>query len=79
MNIRVMGLPGEVPVAVSALKNAPGLWVVAVSGPYANRGDDERVRVYVTALHRDVTADQLAGRACVVCDVGSDCAKEADQ
>jgi hypothetical protein len=60
MNIRVMGLPGEVRAAVAALTACPLVRVIEVHGPYANRGDDERVRMYVTALHRSTDNQEVA-------------------
>lgn len=52
MNIRLMGLPAEVAPVVALLRGCPRLRVIEVHGPYVNRGDDERVRWYVTALRR---------------------------
>ena len=52
MKIRLMGLPAETSQAVRALRNAPGLDVIEVSGPYPHRGDTRLVRVYIEAQLR---------------------------
>jgi hypothetical protein len=52
MKIRLMGLPAETDQAVSALRDARGLDVTEVSGPYPNRGDTRLVRVYIEAQLR---------------------------
>ena len=54
MNIRIMGLPAEVTLAVQALNDAHSLDLIEVSDPYLNRGDSRLVRVYIEAqLHLD--------------------------
>lgn len=49
MDIRLTGGQDETAAAVAALRACPGLRITAVSRPYPNRGDDQRVRLYLTA------------------------------
>lgn len=51
MQIRIMGLPGEVAVAVSVLMDQ--LNVVSVSEQYPCRGPSRQVRVYVETRPAD--------------------------
>ncbi|MCU7724577.1 hypothetical protein ODJ79_12690 [Actinoplanes sp. KI2] len=53
MNIRLMGDGDQVAAAVAALETTPGLRIVTVSRPYANRRDPEQMRIYLDA---EVTA-----------------------
>lgn len=57
VKIRLMGLPMEVAAALTTIREAPGLAVVSVDGPYLNRGDSREVRVYMLALLSKPAAD----------------------
>jgi hypothetical protein len=47
MKIRLWGTEGECRVAAELLRRTPGLLVLSVSEPRADRGDSVLVRVYV--------------------------------
>jgi hypothetical protein len=49
MKIRLWGTEGECRIAAERLMHAPGLLVVSVSEPRADRGNSVLVRVYVEA------------------------------
>lgn len=47
LDVRLMGSPEEIDVAIAELRTLPKLRILKVSGPRPNR-DDDGVRVYVT-------------------------------
>jgi hypothetical protein len=49
MKIRLWGTEGECRVAAELLRRTPGLLVLSVSEPRADRGNSVLVRVYVEA------------------------------
>jgi hypothetical protein len=60
MNLVLMGLPAETRALVDALKNAPGVSVVAVSSPYRTRDEPEWVHVYLTAdVYPDLKTEDM--------------------
>lgn len=72
MKIRLWGTDGECRLAVERLMRTPGLLVLSVSGPHADRGASALVRVYVEARLAEPAegASQPSSREVVRHDVG---------